>query len=129
MYKRCDANTLVPVDDFFIKYPGAFDDMATVDALDKSKWQLYYKHYNDYIEFNWKGRYNISVYTTNLGIIDYFRCNYRNKSIQIVYSKKYDKMFMFDYGTYKELTESSGFSTQYYNELLKIMKDIYKGEN
>lgn len=130
MYRRCDANTLVPIDDFFIKYPGAFDDMATVDALDKSKWQLYCKHYNDYIEFNWKGRYNISVYTTNLGIIDYIKCNYRNKTYYIVYSKKYDKMFAFDYGAYKELTaNNSYFSTQYYNELLKIMKDIYKGEN
>ena len=130
MYRRCDANTLVPIDDFFIKYPGAFDDMATVDALDKSKWQLYCKHYNDYIEFNWKGRYNISVYTTNLGIIDYIKCNYRNKTYYIVYSKKYDKMFAIDYGAYKELTaNNSDFSIQYYNELRKIMKDIYKGEN
>lgn len=130
MYRRCDNNTLAPVDDFFIKYPGAFDDMATIDALDKSKWHLYYKSSDDYIEFTWKGRYNLSVYTTSLGIIDYMRCNYRNKSYIIVYSKKYDKMFAIDYGEYRELTaNNSDFSTQYYNELLKIMKDIYKGEN
>ena len=130
MYRRCGTDTVKPVDDFFIKYPGAFDDMATVDALDKSKWQFYYKSSDDCIEFAWKGRYNLSVYTTSLGIINSMRCNYRNKSYIIVYSKKYDKMFAIDYGEYRELTaNNSDFSTQYYNDLLKIMKDIYKGEN
>ena len=130
MYRRCSANTLGPIEDFFIKYPGAFDDMATVDNLDMSKWEVYCKHYNDWIEFNWKGRSNISVFITNLGIIDKITCHYRNKSYQIVYSKKYDKMFALTYGEYRVLTETnSDFSVQYYNELLRIIRNIYKGEN
>lgn len=130
IYRRCSADTIAPVDDFFSKYPGAFDDMATIDAIDMNKWDVYCKHYNDYIELSWKGRYHISIYTTNLGIIDVMQCYYRNKSYRIVYSKKYDKMFALAYGEYAELTATnSDFSTQYYNELLKIMRNIYKGEN
>ena len=129
-YRRCSASTVNAVDDFFIKYPGAFDDMATVDALDMSKWQVEYKHLDNGVDFKWKGRYNLCVHTTSLGIIDYFNSNYRNNTYKLVYSKKYDKMFVFSWGEYSEInTTNSSFSTQYYNELMKIMRSIYKGEN
>lgn len=129
MYARCRTNTVAAIDDFFIKYPGAFDEMATVDALDMSKWQVNSK-YLDNIYFKWSGRYNFYVYTTSLGIIDRFECTYRNNHYKIAYSKKYDKMFVFMYGEYSEVTASSSiFSSSYYNELMKIMRNIYKGEN
>jgi len=130
MYNRCGANTVAPIDDFFIKYPGAFDDMATVDALDMSKWQVNYKNSDGSIDFKWNGRYNLHANITNLGIIDKFKCNYRNNSCQIVYSKKYDKIFALSWGVYSEINASNSlFSTQYYNELMKIMRNIYKGED
>jgi hypothetical protein len=39
-------------------------------------------------------------------------------------------MFALAWGEYSEITASnSDFSAQYYNELMKIMRNIYKGEN
>lgn len=129
-YRNCRADTIGPIDDFFIKYPGAFDDMATVDALDVGKWKVYYRGTGDDVTFKWNGRYSINVRTTNLGIIDRFVCSYRSNDHEIVYSKKYDKIFEISYGTYAELTASdSPFSETYYKELMKIIRNIYKGED
>lgn len=129
-YRHCGADTVGPIDNFFAKYPGAFDDMATVDALDMNEWQINCRHLGGAFDFRWTGRYSLYVCTTDLGIIDRFECNYRNDRYTIVYSKKYDKMFMFDWGEYSELTATNSlFSTQYYNALMKIMRNIYKGEN
>lgn len=130
MYRYCGTNTVASIDDFFIKYPGAFDDMATVDALDMSKWQIDYKDTDGSVDLKWRGRYNLRVHTTSLGIIDRFISNYRNNNYKLVYSKKYDKIFVLSWGEYSEITPAnSSFSTQYYNELMKIMRNIYKGEN
>ena len=130
MYRRCGLNTIQPISDFFTKYPGAFDDMATVDALDMNKWEMNYKSLDNSASFRSKGRYNIYIHTTNLGIIDRFECNYRSNHYTMAYSKKYDKIFVFKYGEYSEPTATgSGFSTQYYNALMQIMRNIYKGEN
>jgi len=129
-YRHCGADTVGLIDNFFAKYPGAFDDMATVDALDMSEWQINCRHAGNALEFKWTGRYSLYVHTTGLGIIDRFECNYRNNIYTIVYSKKYDKMFTFNWGEYSEFTATNSlFSTQYYNTLMKIMRNIYKGEN
>jgi hypothetical protein len=128
-YRNCSLTTIEPVENFFTKYPGAFDDMATVDALDMNKWQIYSK-YSETVYFKLKGRYNITVSTNGLGIINVFTCDYRSNSYEIVYSKKYDKIFELYCGEYSEITEtSSKFSETYYNELMKIMRNIYKGED
>lgn len=128
-YRNCNANTIAKIDNVFLNYPGVFDDIAMVDALDTSKWEIYTRHSNDHITFKLKSRYNILVYTTNLGIVDRFICSYRSNNHEIMYSKKYDKMFELCYGEYHELTTSDmPFSETYYNELLKIMRNIYKGD-
>lgn len=128
-YRSCSLTTIEPVEDFFTKYPGAFDDMATVDALDMSKWQISSK-YSENVYFKLKGRHNITVSTNGLGIINVFACYYRSNSYEIVYSKKYDKMFELYCGFYSEITQkNSKFSETYYNELMKIMRNIYKGED
>ena len=85
---------------------------------------------SDNVDFKFKGRYNIIASTTNLGIIDRFVCNYRSSNHEIVYSKKYDKLFELSYGEYSELTaHDSPFSETCYNELMKIMRNIYKGDD
>ena len=129
-YRKCSAESIEPADNFFTKYTGAFDDVATVDALDMTKWKVSYKHSNDSVDFKVNGRYNITAKTTNLGIIDRFVCAYRSNVYEVVYSKKYDKMFLLECGEYVELkSTSSRFSETYYNELMKMMRNIYKGEN
>lgn len=128
-YRSCRAETIEPAEKFFTKYPGAFDDMVTVDALDMNKWIVSCRN-GDSVDFKFNGRYNIFVRTTNLGIIDRFMCNYRSDHYEVVYSKKYDKLFVLSCGEYSELTStSSRFSETYYNELMKIVRNIYKGED
>ena len=129
-YRKCGAETIEPVEKFFAKYPGAFDDMATVDALDMSKWTVNYRLVDDTVELKRSGRYSIFVRTTSLGIVDRFICNYRSDTYEIVYSKKYDKLFMLDYGEYADVTSSNTkLSEAYLNELMKIVRNIYKGED
>ena len=129
-YRNCGANTVEPAENFFTKYPGVFDDMATVDALDMGKWKIEGKGRQDNVNFSLKSRYNIVAKTNSLGIIDRFECSYRSNYYDIVYSKKYDKIFMLEGGEYVELTPTNAYvSTTYYNELMKIMRNIYKGEN
>lgn len=129
-YRKCGVDTVEPAESFFTKYPGVFDEMATVDAIDMSKWQITHRRIDDWVDFKWKGRYDIIIRTTNLGIIDRFVCSYRSYDYEIVYSQKYDKLFVFSCGCYEELTSTTSyFSKTYYNELMKIMRNIYKGEN
>ena len=130
IYSRCHEQSVARIEDFFIKYPGAFDEMATVDTLDMSKWDVDYKYSDNSVRLKRKGRYSMYAHITNLGIIDRLECHYRSCTYRIVYSKKYDKMFAIMYGEYKELIAANQiFSTQYYNELMKIMRNIYKGED
>ena len=129
-YRKCCAETIEPAEKFFAKYPGAFDDMATVDALDMSKWTVHHRHSDDTVDLKRSGRYNIFVRTTSLGIVDRLICNYRSDTYEIVYSKKYDKLFMLDYGEYADVTSSNTkLSEAYLNELMKIVRNIYKGED
>lgn len=129
-YRKCGAETIEPVEKFFAKYPGAFDDMATVDALDMGKWTVNCRYNDDTVELKRSGRYNIFVRTTSLGIVDRFVCHYRSDTYEIVYSKKYDKLFMIDFGEYADVTSSNTkLSESYLNELMKIVRNIYKGED
>ena len=129
-YRKCGAETIEPAEKFFAKYPGAFDDMATVDALDMSKWTVNCRYNDDTVELKRSGRYNIFVRTTSLGIVDRFVCHYRSDTYEIVYSKKYDKLFMLNYGEYADITSSNTkLSEAYLNELMKIVRNIYKGED
>ena len=127
-YRQCTADTLKPFDDVFIKYPDLFDEMATIDALSNEQWNLYYKN-STYTKFKHTGKYTLYAYINKLGILDRFVLEYRNGTYEFVYSAKYDKMFLIDYGCYEEITNGShSFTSTAVNNLLKIMHSIYKGE-
>lgn len=129
MYRQCSADTLKPIDDVFLKYPGLFDDMATVDDLGEKNWKFGY-NYGKYSKFVYTGRYNLEVYVAKVGIINYFSWDYRNSTYNIMYSSKYDKLFLFDYDRYREISKTGycPFSGVAYDNIMKIMHEIYKGE-
>lgn len=125
IYKRCATSSMTNIEDTFTRYPGAFEDMATVDAIDTSKWTLNDTSGNFY-SFKASSRFNLTAYVHNTGIISHFEYVSRYTSYKFRYSKKYNQLFWFDNSTY---STSYGISQNTQTQLLKLVAAIYNKEN
>ena len=90
-YKRCENATFRCIEDFWTKYPGAFDEFITIDRIIDTGYKSMYKH-SDEIRFDLKGRANLSACVNNQGVCYKFILSYRKRSYQRRYSKKYAKV-------------------------------------
>ena len=91
----------------FTKYPGVFDDMITVDKiLDNGFTERINYPSRGLVEYKLKGKNNITAVVNRLNIVDYFEISYRNYTIDVVYSKKYEMMFSISSGMYREFNWS-----------------------
>lgn len=103
-FKQCATAEMKAIEDVFTKYPGAFDDMITVDkVLDNGFTERREYTSRSAVYYKLKARNNITAVVNKLNIVDYFVIDYRSHQISIMYSKKYDKLFTTDSGVYKEL--------------------------
>lgn len=101
-YNGCANAEIKPLQTFFNKYPGAFDDMITIDTIKDMKEVR--EHYTGYTKIKLKCRGNIYAYVNKKGIICYFEFEARYETLQVYYSKKYNKFFIYKYGKYEEIT-------------------------
>jgi hypothetical protein len=104
MFKACVDAQFTPFEDIFIKYPGIFDHIATVDKVIEIGYK--YRNKNDrYTHYRLTGRNQVTAMVNLLGIVDHFVVNYRAETYKIFYSKRYNELFMSDGATYITLTE------------------------
>ena len=94
--RQCANATEVEIDDFFTQYPGAFDDIITIDRLLDDGYDVgpsrrgnaeYDLIYNEEYE------YYIGACINQIGIVDCFFVWYKGCIDYVYYSKKYDELF------------------------------------
>lgn len=101
-WKQCATAEMLPINDVFTKYPGAFDDMITVDKVLDNGFTERSVGQNEYVWYKLKARNNITAVVNKLNIVDKLVIDYRSNRYSVVYSKKYNKLFTISNGVYKE---------------------------
>jgi hypothetical protein len=92
--RQCADAELVEIEDFFTKYPGAFNDIITIDALLDDGYDINYVGGEEReIEIVSEHNYAIYVIINKQGIVDSFYVWVPGESWTVRYSKKYDKLF------------------------------------
>lgn len=120
-YAKCSKETISSNNGFFDKYPNAFDEMITVDAI---KFKAIHSSANKTI-LQLRCRGVINACANKKGIIDWYEIRTRNDSMQVYYSKKYNKLFMRHYGKYKEVTPNCVWSDDKLNYIKKTIANLY----
>lgn len=94
--RQCADATESEISDFFTQYPGAFDDVLTIDRLLDENYDVYLGHRNcsrNDIIFNDNNHYVISAYINSIGIVEHFGVRFCGFNWLVYYSKKYDELF------------------------------------
>ena len=120
-----ERNSMIPLDDFFIKYPHAFDNVATIDALDQDRWK-FNKKSGDYYIFHTTGNANCDAIVNSMGIVDRFISHFNQRKYPFRYSKRYNKLAWIDGYTYE--TDARMVSDIRSGLLLNEVSKIYKEE-
>lgn len=120
-YAMCSKETLVTGNTFFSKYPNAFDDMITVDALNFKELH----EYNGWTILVLKCRGAIEAYANKNGIIDHFEVRTRYDSRNVYYSKKYNKLFYNKHGHYLEMESDYYWSRDKIDYIKKTISNLY----
>lgn len=123
----CRRNGVRTPSSIFVKYPGAFDTVITVDALNAKK--LKYDEYTgQYFLYDMKSRGTIKACVNQAGIVECFRVSSRGNLMYFYYSEKYDKMFFADSysSTYTEGCPT-WFRADKFEEAHQRIKALYEG--
>lgn len=124
-YNECANAEIKPFQTFFNKYPGAFDDMITIDAIKDIK--EVYDRSDGYTRIKLKCRGNIYAYANKKGIIDYFEFEVRYDRFYVHYSKKYNKFFLPRYGKYEEIIKKPSYdmTSDRWEYIKETIKKLY----
>jgi hypothetical protein len=127
MYKKCAGAIFHEHATIFNSYHGAFDAIATVDAISEKKWK-YEQKIGDIHWFKARKKYHVFAIVNAMGIIDHFVYSFNGYEHSFVYSKKYDKIFWLEYQNY---TDKYPFRShpERVEELTAIAREIYTKEN
>ena len=100
-WKLCATSEMKAIEDVFTKYPCVFDDMITVDkVLDNGFTKREEYDMRNEVHYKLKARNNITAVVNKLNIVDKFVIDYRSNHYNVMYSKKYNKLFTMSNGKY-----------------------------
>ena len=100
-WKQCATSEMEAIEDVFTKYPCVFDDMITVDkVLDNGFTKREKYDIRNEVYYKLKARNNITAVVNKLNIVDKFVIDYRSRQYNVMYSKKYNKLFTMSNGKY-----------------------------
>lgn len=92
--RQCVDATEMEIYDFFTEYPGAFDDIATIDGLfDYGYNEVFVPNCGHSFDIEFDDNWTIGVYINQHGIIDRFYVWFECDRFWLHYSKKYDELF------------------------------------
>lgn len=106
-FRDCARAEMRAIEDAFTKYPSLFDDMITVDRILENGFTERTEHASGAIHYKLKARGHITAVVNNLNIVDYFIIDYRSHQVKVMYSKKYNKLFLIRGGVYVEYVRST----------------------
>ena len=123
-YAKCGSAGFDKYQDIFTQYPGAFDTILTVDALEQGKWNLEW-HDNTANWFKVAGAVNLYAVVNHNGFIDHFVYKWRSTHFQFMYSAKYEVIVWYNHREYgmnapTQITETT------LKRITKRIKELYK---
>ena len=121
LYAKCSKDTIMTDGSFFGKYPNAFDDMITVDAV---KFKEIYES-GSKTNLRLKCRGIIEAIANSKGIIDSFRVYARYENRQVYYSKKYNELFCVNKGKYVKFVPTWTFTQDKIDYIKKTIANMY----
>lgn len=122
-YKRCEEATFKKIEDFWTKYPNAFEEFITIDRIIDAGYKSMYKSAHE-IAFELKGRANLIAYVNDQGLCYRFVLRHRSHRYHLRYSKKYDKVCVDNYSN-KELS-ALPISDDTEEAIIKKLRTLYK---
>ena len=120
-YAKCTKETLTTDDTIFGKFPNAFDDMITVDAI---KFKTIDEH-NGYTNLRLKCRGIVFACANKKGIIDHFEVRTRYQYYTIYYSKKYNELFHDNCGRYEVWESNWNITSEKIDYIKKTIANLY----
>lgn len=127
IHLMCNGASMEPLSTFFTRYPGAFDAMITVDKLIEMGCEE-----EGNLSYRVKGRNTLNAHVNSIRVVDMFILHYNRRRYVLNYSKKYNKVFGVDNGTYNELssyTEIPAETAQYITKKIATLYDGIEVEN
>ena len=123
-YARCENATMRKIEDFWTKYPNAFDEFITVDRIVDVGYKNMYKLYNE-ITFDLKGRANLVAHINDQGLCYEITLHHRSSQYSLRYSKKYDKVWYASSNTFCDL-KGLDISEDTKDAIAKKLKALYE---
>lgn len=123
-YRRCRMAGVKAAEDILMQHPDLFETQITIDVLLKKNYNYEATKWN-YFVYDMQCRGTLHALVNDSGIVDHFIGSYRNRSYELYYSAKYDKVFFNDYGQYTE-GKPGYMSDTKFNTLVKKIKALYK---
>ena len=123
-YAACENANFNGIEDFWTKYPDAFNEFVTVDRIIDTGYQSMGK-YRDYIKYELKCVATLYAIVNNQGICTEFQLGYRRNKYTIRYSKKYDKVWIAEYGDFSELSMLE-LSEKTEKSIMEKLRTLYK---
>jgi hypothetical protein len=123
-YAACEKAKFKPIEDFWTKYPDAFDEFITTDRIIDIGYSSMFK-YSDCITFSLKGKIHLTARTNSQGVCYSFALDYRRNTYTLRYSKKYDKVWVERYNSFQDLS-SIGMSQDAQTTILKKLRALYE---
>ena len=120
-YAKCSKETISSNNGFFDKYPNAFDEMITVDAIKFKK----ICSYNGKTFLQLRCRGSIEACANKKGIVDYYKVKTKNDSMRAYYSKKYNKLFKESNKRYSEIASNYYWSDDKLDYIKKTIANLY----
>lgn len=123
-YRHCQDATFRPIEDFWTKYPNAFDELITVDRIVDTGYKRMYKNSDD-ISFVLNGKAYMMAKVNSQGVCYQIDLHHRSDVYKLRYSKKYDKVWVVRTNGFKEL-DSLDMAKSTKESIIKRLKTLYK---
>lgn len=123
IYAACENAKFKHIEDFWTKYPNAFDEFITVDRIIDTGYKQMHK-YTDYITFELKGKANLTAFVNNQGICYNFTLQHYSHTYILRYSKKYNKVWVIYSGAFRDL-DVLDLSSSTQEAIIKKLSALY----
>ena len=123
-YKGCETAQFRQIEDFWTKYPNAFNEFITIDRIIDTGYKSMRK-YTHHIDFQLKGRGNLTACVNDKGLCYKIVLDYKRRTYDLRYSKKYDRVWINKYGELRDISYI-GMSEDTEEAVVKKLKALYK---
>lgn len=125
--RQCATAIAMEITDFFTRYPGAFDDIITIDSILDEGYDVEAPlGSGSSYDIVYEDDYTLGVYINKIGIVDSFYLWYEGDRYWFHYSKKYDEFFCESRAYGYEILDVYGLPIELKDEVKKIIKTFYR---